>query len=519
MKRLFVFFLLVLCCFQYACGEDEEDDETGMAFNGIAVARTDDPIMPIVVIHEDGNSLTVLASENRSQITEGIYTTRVGSQITGGIYTTEAGKSVIVWGGDDGLPTRAFADGYTILLSNYTSDTVDLAIIDPKGEVEIQREVLFDHPEPIAAAPSILYSEDVFSINESIEFAGIIVGAFFCVKAAILFLPAGVVCGDILLTIVAAMEPEDESALKASSTAFGVFASAAGCIPKKGSSCVGWALNIGKGVVTASGQRREDEIKAAERTLKETSQPSDDGKLSFPTDTANTITGEDGAKMVLIPAGEFEMGGHWNDELPVHTVYLDSFYIDVFEVTNSLYRKFMEATGHRTPKLWNDDRFNQPDQPVINVSWHDAMAYAQWAGKRLPTEAEWEKAARGGLVSKRYPWGDTIDSSNANYAWNVGRTVPVGTYSANGYGLYDMAGNVWEWCLDEWDPNFYAKSPRENPLAGDGILIVIGNFTDVKSPRVLRGGSWYYFNNFLRVADRVRGGDCGPAETAPKEKG
>ena len=146
-------------------------------------------------------------------------------------------------------------------------------------------------------------------------------------------------------------------------------------------------------------------------------------------------TEEDDVGMVLIPAGEFEMGDHFNeglaDELPVHTVSLDDFYMDVNEVTNAQYKKFVEATGHREPKgygfvdgevkdgfePWKSPYFNGDNQPVVCVSWHDAMAYAQWAGKRLPTEAEWEKAAHGGLKGKRYPWGDEApDGTQCNFA-------------------------------------------------------------------------------------------------------
>jgi formylglycine-generating enzyme required for sulfatase activity len=119
------------------------------------------------------------------------------------------------------------------------------------------------------------------------------------------------------------------------------------------------------------------------------------------------------------------------------------------------------------------------------------MAYAGWAEKRLPTEAEWEYAARGGLAGKKYPNGDVIDAGKANFDKNVGDTTAVGKYPANGYGLFDMAGNVWEWCLDEYDKDFYSMSPRENPLSGaDSVDWATNNFTDVKSNRVLRGGSW-----------------------------
>ncbi|MBM3239959.1 formylglycine-generating enzyme family protein [Candidatus Poribacteria bacterium] len=165
------------------------------------------------------------------------------------------------------------------------------------------------------------------------------------------------------------------------------------------------------------------------------------------------IIDKDGAEMALIPAGEFQMGDNFNegnaDELPVHTVYLDAFYIDKYEVTNALYEEFIKATGHRTPTYWTNHSFNQPDQPVVGVTWDDAVAYAKWAGKRLPTEAEWEKAARGGLVGKRYPWGDDISDNDANnYGNKIGITTPVGKYPPNGYGLYDVAGNIWEWVAE-----------------------------------------------------------------------
>ena len=237
-------------------------------------------------------------------------------------------------------------------------------------------------------------------------------------------------------------------------------------------------------------------------------------------------------EMVLIPAGEFEMGSNDgpdstglkglflrmflrmlglfqdDDEKPVHTVFVDAFYIDIYEVTNAQYRKFIQATGHAEPGYWNNSKYNQPNQPVVGVSWYDAMAYAQWAGKRLPTEAEWEKAARGGLVGGSYPWGDRLTHDDANcfgtggrYTWAI--TAPVGSFPPNNYGLYDMTGNVWEWCLDEYQADFYSKSPRTNPIAGGGISYVINNFTSVGLWRVLRGGSWLNNDNYVRVANRA----------------
>jgi formylglycine-generating enzyme required for sulfatase activity len=234
--------------------------------------------------------------------------------------------------------------------------------------------------------------------------------------------------------------------------------------------------------------------------------------------------------MVLIPAGTFQMGSTTGDvdEVPVHTVELDAYYIDQYEVTNAEYQVFVAATGHPPPRgigytavyellkndyePWNDPGFNHPDQPVTTVTWFDATAYCKWVGKRLPTEAEWEKAARGGLEGARYPWGDTEPgNTSANFAdsqtefeWrspdvNDGFlfTAPVGTFPPNGYGLFDMAGNVWEWCADWYSPTYYsdvqgAENPPRNPTG-----------PDTGERRVLRGGTWYRAVHTIRNAERV----------------
>ena len=211
------------------------------------------------------------------------------------------------------------------------------------------------------------------------------------------------------------------------------------------------------------------------------------------------IIGKDGAPMVLIPAGEFEMGSNngGDEEKPMHKVYLDAFYMDKYEVTNALYRKFMDATGYKAPAFWDDPKFNDPQHPVVGVDWNDANEYCRWSGKRLPTDAEWEKAARGGLVERKYPCGDTLTHEDANYYGTGGKdkwehTSPVGSFAPNGYGLYDMAGNVWEWCADWYDARYYAKSPKSNPIGSSS-----GSY------HVLRGGSWGDFStDYLRVAYR-----------------
>jgi formylglycine-generating enzyme required for sulfatase activity len=208
----------------------------------------------------------------------------------------------------------------------------------------------------------------------------------------------------------------------------------------------------------------------------------------------------DGADMVFIPAGEFWMGSDDgdSDEQPRRHVYLDAFWIDKYEVTNALYKRFWESDGqrrgNRVPLYWNDSKWNEPNQPVVGVDWWDAWYYCRWAGKRLPTEAEWEKAARG-TDGRRYPWGDQWDSGRANLTENgIGKTVSVGSYpsGASPYGVQDMAGNVLEWVDDAYDKDYYKQAPSRNPKG-----------PETTGYRVLRGGSWIYHARTLRISDRT----------------
>lgn len=180
------------------------------------------------------------------------------------------------------------------------------------------------------------------------------------------------------------------------------------------------------------------------------------------------------------------------DEQPLHRVYVDSFYIDKYPVTNADYKKFVDATGHGLPYNWVGGGFppGTASHPVRLVSWDDAAVYSRWAGKRLPTEAEWEKAARGGLINKKYPWGDDVKSGNARYSSRLG-PVAVGQYAPNGYGVFDMAGNVWEWVSDWYDPEYYYYSSYRNPQGPSQGLY-----------HALRGGSWYDHPSYLRCAFR-----------------
>ena len=230
----------------------------------------------------------------------------------------------------------------------------------------------------------------------------------------------------------------------------------------------------------------------------------------------------DTSRMALISAREFKMGSNdptdYPDERPVHRVYVDAFYIDKYEVTNREYKNFINAnprwrkdnifSGYHDGnylKNWNGNNFpiGKDDHPVTYVSWYAAMAYAQWIDKRLPTEAEWEKAARGGILNVRYPTNNLISSSDANYDNNVGDTTPIGSYSANYYGIYDIIGNVSEWCLDEYKNNYYTTSQYRNPVAGGSMSELTQDFEQQKTNRVLRGGGWSSSGLRVRVSYRL----------------
>ena len=226
---------------------------------------------------------------------------------------------------------------------------------------------------------------------------------------------------------------------------------------------------------------------------------------------SDRITWEkDGAEMAFIPAGFFEMGsGDGRDnEKPVHMVELEAFYMDVNEVTVGQFKRFAEESGYAYDR-WNSVAKYSPTDghPMIYVSWDDATAYTQWASKRLPTEAEWEYVARGGLDGKRYPWGDdeSVARDHANYSGTGGKdqwegppnggTAPVGSFDSNGYGLYDVVGNVWEWCSDWYGENYYTNSPLKNPKGPKG--------PDTGQFWVLRGGAWNNLTKHLRAAYRL----------------
>lgn len=232
------------------------------------------------------------------------------------------------------------------------------------------------------------------------------------------------------------------------------------------------------------------------------------------------VSDVDGMVQVYVSAGEFNMGSDdlYEREKPIHTVYLDAFWIDQTEVTNAMFVEFLNQMGNQSEGgvrwflgvgeglrvVQSDDEWQSQsdyrDHPVVDVSWYGARAYCEWAGRRLPTEAEWEKAARGRLEGMMYPWGneDPVCESGAENGaqyYDCGlNTMPVGTFAPNGYGLFDMAGNVGEWLADWYDEEYYNISPDSNPpgpASGEG--------------RVYRGGTFGSSERGINSARRKEG--------------
>jgi formylglycine-generating enzyme required for sulfatase activity len=206
---------------------------------------------------------------------------------------------------------------------------------------------------------------------------------------------------------------------------------------------------------------------------------------------------------VVVPAGEFLMGcdvGR-DEERPQHRVWVDAFEMGIWQVRNRDFVVFMQATGHPFPPHWTHQDFNHPDQPVVSVSWIEAVKYCQWLSHatgrryRLPTEAEWERAARGGIECRLYPWGEELPQGRADYQSRWGGDVrgplPVGQGEANPYGIYDLCENVHEWCADWYRADYYVQSPARNPAGPDD-----------GARRASRGGSWRHHIRVSRLAAR-----------------
>ncbi len=246
----------------------------------------------------------------------------------------------------------------------------------------------------------------------------------------------------------------------------------------------------------------------------------DEGAAAAPMSLIRGATFEMGTDAAKIPFYKEEFNARRDElftaEVPRHTVRLGSFYLDRHEVTNARFARFLvrhpawrkgripaELHNGNYLKHWDGDEYPQGkgEHPVVNVSWYAAVAFCRAEGKRLPTEAEWEYAARGGLKAAAFPWGDEMpDKTRANFFGSgIGGTTAVGSYPANGYGLFDMAGNVWEYLADEWGS--YAASPQLDPVAG-GKLFTDESYRRVTTRRVIRGGSWGGAPVNLRVAYR-----------------
>jgi sulfatase modifying factor 1 len=194
--------------------------------------------------------------------------------------------------------------------------------------------------------------------------------------------------------------------------------------------------------------------------------------------------------MVYIPSGTFSMGCDTGgaNESPAHQVSVNAFYIDIHEVTVKQYKHFIDETGRKAPLYWHPE-YDLPEDPVVGITWHDANVYAEWANKRLPTEAEWEYAARGASNILIRDCSDNTGLRGSNYdSFGIS---PVMQFQPNSLGLYDMLGNVWEWCADWYAHDYYAMSPKRNPRGP-----VTGTL------KVLRGGAWYSNTKQVRETNR-----------------
>jgi len=204
--------------------------------------------------------------------------------------------------------------------------------------------------------------------------------------------------------------------------------------------------------------------------------------------------------LVRIPEGWFRMGSETgqDNERPVHRVWVAGFYLAACQVTNADYARFLRATGTQPPPFWDDPNFNHPEQPVVAVSWFDGVKYCDWLSSvtgqryRLPTEAEWERAARGGAEGKLFPWGDAAPHPlpGCEKRWKTG-PEPVAQYAPNAFGLYDICENVHEWCSDWYQADYYALSPDRNPRG-----------PETGKRRSSRGGSWRHHIKVARCAAR-----------------
>ncbi|HYT07275.1 MAG TPA: SUMF1/EgtB/PvdO family nonheme iron enzyme [Rugosimonospora sp.] len=205
-------------------------------------------------------------------------------------------------------------------------------------------------------------------------------------------------------------------------------------------------------------------------------------------------------RVAAIPAGWFTMGyaNGRDDERPVHRVWVDRFELCIYQLTRAEYAYFLRETRRAAPPFWDDPDFQEPQQPVVGPSWFDATAFCEWLSKitarnyRLPTEAEWERAARGGVEGDLYSWGNTAPEELPGYAsrWR-NAPEPVGLYAPNPYGLFNMGDNVHEWCADWYDAHYYERSPERNPQGPEH-----------GSRRASRGGAWRHLIKASRCAAR-----------------
>ena len=469
-------------------------------YQGMAVTRTDNPRVPIVAAHEEGTQIAILADES-------------GSRIEGAVFTQEDGKRFYISLGDDGLPERVHAEGYTFLFENYTDSTVDIAVVAPDGTSQIFREIAVNSEEvqalkELALTPSAKVAalqEEGFTLWKAVKFGLLAASIASCAIAVVstsgVLLPAiAVPCGKAIIGVGLALAPVINPELENTSGAIGTTVAVVGCVTGEDvTDCVDLIVDIGEIV---SGQAEtdmaelEEEITAAHGSL-----------VVVPTVTVD-LSGGAQMEFVWIEPGSFMMGspdseeGRGDFEGPQHEVTISrGFYLGRYEITQGQW----EAVMGTSP--WSGKSYVQanPTHPAVFISWKDMQAFVhalnEAAGDslyRLPTEAEWEYSCRAGTTT-RWSFGDD-ESQLEDYAWydanawSIGEKYAhaVGTKLSNPWGLYDMYGNCWEWVQDWYGD--YSSDNQVDPTGPAG-----GSY------RVARGGGFVNGARYARSAIRGNG--------------
>lgn len=514
MRRKLVTFLTLIIILSTGCSAFEDPltpksySSYTTYFQSTIAIVTDDPHFGVLSINRNGEMLALMTNKNQQgEIIE----------VIGVIWKSRDGDTVVMYLNATGTPSRVETKNYTISLFNYTSRTVDMKITAPDGTKKtydnmpldakkLQRLrnigaiLQSDHSTHLAR---LVLAESTLTTTEALEIASIALGIFSCAATiatgGTLSVVLGVTCASTLIGVWSSSRAEMYPIIEG--TGLGGKAIACGVGLGTGASmevteCAELVIDIASSVLENSengGEKASPELKkGSEQTSPEPEKAKDSSIL------------------VGIPAGKFTMGCSssqfssqcFDASQPAHTVYLGAYQIHKYEVTNAQYARCVKKGACTLPYDSSSETRHSyyynakyADYPVIHVDWYQAKAYCEWAGGRLPTEAEWEKAARGNKDQRAYPWGNSKPTCKlSNYGGCVLDTNKVGSYpkGASPYGVMDMIGNVFEWTADYYRKDYYENSPSNNPKgpsSGQG--------------RVIRGCAFHCLDNNLALTLRL----------------